>query len=49
MWVVIWDLSLEFFDNRLLVGVEVKPLVFFFFSFEKEKVGCCLGFKFRIF
>ena len=48
MWVVIWDLSLEFFDNKLLVGVEVKPLVFFFFSFEKEKVGCCLGFKFRI-
>ena len=37
MWVVIWDLSLEFFDNKLLVGVEVKPLVFFFLFLLRKK------------
>ena len=37
-WVVIWDLSLEFFDNRLLVGVEVKTLGFFFFLRKKTWV-----------
>ena len=46
MWVVIWDLSLEFFDNKLLVGVEVKTQGFFL---KKENMGCSLGFKFRIF